>query len=492
MSISDISPIGLPQSLNFKENLPSISDSVTAYAVSVAPAGLTVVTGPTYNNASGTFVANDSGAQLSFNSQNIDMMVPSGMNNNIFCDTRDTTFSGRMVLTITTAPTGTTAAQLNLIGSFASFFDSLILYSNNVPIETIYNYNLVHNMMLNCSVNGSERYGSWSMSGCDTNTYAGVDLPLTVGTYYFNFSIPLMSILGLNLANTSNKLLPVGSIGNLMLRMTTSSQLPFTAYCTAVTTSPTFSVSLDSFNLNLSYINIGDVFGSMLRSSLYDNKFYIKACTYVGANASIPSGSSGNTTLLLNIRNSSVKSLFYQFSTNKSAKCVNGLYDAINPNLQSEQISISGLKTPNRPLNMTQRPAEVFASLLQALGGQSLKGMGGVLFRSSFGASLNAQPAGSDNMIVNLAGTNNGLRNASATDATTAIIASFPNMNYHGIDLERISGSIFSGTNTRSTGINLELTIGTPLTDNTICYGFALSDVIIKVDPDMKTIECLI
>ena len=65
-------------------------------------------------------------------------------------------------------------------------------------------------------------------------------------------------------------------------------------------------------------------------------------------------------------------------------------------------------------------------------------------------------------------------------------------MNYHGIDLERISGSIFSGTNTRSTGINLELTIGTALTDNVTCYAFALSDVIIKVDPDMKTIECLI
>ena len=128
---------------------------------------------------------------------------------------------------------------------------------------------------------------------------------------------------------------------------------------------------------------------------------------------------------------------------------------------------------------------------MQGLGGQSLKGMGGVLFRSSYGATLNAV-TGADSMIVNLAGTNNALRNASGFDATTAIIVSFPNMNYHGIDLERISGSIFSETNTRSTGINLELTIGTALTDNVTCYGFALSDVIIKVDPDMKTIECLI
>jgi hypothetical protein len=88
-----------------------------------------------------------------------------------------------MVLTITVGAVGATNGILNLIGSFASFFDSLTLYSNNVPIEQIYNYNLLFNMMLNCSVNGSERYGSWSMAGCDTNTYAGTDLPTVAGTF---------------------------------------------------------------------------------------------------------------------------------------------------------------------------------------------------------------------------------------------------------------------------------------------------------------------
>ena len=42
MSISDISPIGLPASLKY-DNHPSISDSVTSYQVSVAPSGLTTV-----------------------------------------------------------------------------------------------------------------------------------------------------------------------------------------------------------------------------------------------------------------------------------------------------------------------------------------------------------------------------------------------------------------------------------------------------------------
>jgi hypothetical protein len=65
-------------------------------------------------------------------------------------------------------------------------------------------------------------------------------------------------------------------------------------------------------------------------------------------------------------------------------------------------------------------------------------------------------------------------------------------MNYHGVDLERLGSSLFSGTNTRATGINMELTIATALTDNVTCYAWALSDVILKIDTQTKQIECLI
>ena len=229
----------------------------------------------------------------------------------------------------------------------------------------------------------------------------------------------------------------------------------------------------------------------MLRGSLLDGKYFIKAATYVGANASIPSGSSGSTTLSLNIRNSSIKSLFYQFGINKSGKCPAGLFDCVNPCLLGEQLNIGGLRVPQQILNMSQRPSQVFASLQQALGGQALKSVGGCMQRSSFCATLNPV-TGSDVQIVNLAGTNNGLRNQSAIDAATQVITAFGNMNYHGIDLERLSSSIFSGTNTRSTGINLELIIGTSLTDNVTCNAWALSDVILKIDSFTKQIEVLI
>jgi hypothetical protein len=70
--------------------------------------------------------------------------------------------------------------------------------------------------------------------------------------------------------------------------------------------------------------------------------------------------------------------------------------------------------------------------------------------RSNYGASLNVI-TGADSSIVNLAATANGLRNQSSIDSTIAVISAFPNMNFHGVDLERLS----------STGINLELTVGT-------------------------------
>ena len=121
MSISEISPLGLPVNLKY-ENLPSIPDSVSAYTVQEAPSGLTVVTGSTIDNTgSPTFVANNAGVvNQAFNSQNIDFMIPSGMNPDIYLDTRDTTLSGRMQIVMSTAPSSTNGV-FNLIGSFAFF-----------------------------------------------------------------------------------------------------------------------------------------------------------------------------------------------------------------------------------------------------------------------------------------------------------------------------------------------------------------------------------
>jgi hypothetical protein len=99
---------------------------------------------------------------------------------------------------------------------------------------------------------------------------------------------------------------------------------------------------------------------------------------------------------------------------------------------------------------------------------------------------------GADVQCVSLATTNNGLRNQSLIDTQTQTIVAFGNLNYHGIDMERLSSTLFSGTNKRATGINMELNIATALTDNVTCNAWALSDCILKIDSYTKQIEVLI
>jgi hypothetical protein len=119
MSISEISPLGLPVQLKYDNFLPSIPDSVSSYTVQVASSELTVATGATIDNTgSPTIVANNAGVvNQAFNSQNIDFMIPSGMTPDIYLDTRDTTLSCRMQIVMSTAPL-TTNGAFNLFGSF--------------------------------------------------------------------------------------------------------------------------------------------------------------------------------------------------------------------------------------------------------------------------------------------------------------------------------------------------------------------------------------
>ena len=55
------------------------------------------------------------------------------------------------------------AASMNLIGSAASFFDSMVLYSNNTPVETVNQYGLLANYLLNNTVDFSDRSGGVSV-----------------------------------------------------------------------------------------------------------------------------------------------------------------------------------------------------------------------------------------------------------------------------------------------------------------------------------------
>jgi len=379
------SSIGLPNNLKY-DLPPSFSDSARAYSVNIAPDGITQVTGPALVNPA--FTVNIGTNLGAYNSQIVSFTIPSGMSQSVFLDPYSTTLSFTLTYTVTQVIAGGAGVLFNINGSAASFFDTLVLYSNNTPIETINSYGVLQKFLLQNSVNFAERYGGLSVCmGTDTNTMTGLDLGLGLGlvapqSFRYNFTIPLLSVIGANY----DKIFPVGSINNLQLQMTTANQLPISTYCTTVPgTMPLVAqgFTLSEFTLNMKYIDIGDMASQILSQTLQDGKWFLKATTYTNSAVSIPAQSSGNQQLLLQIRNTSVKSILYTFSIPIGAVFPNGQYDSICPNLTSRQCQVGGQFFPNKPINDMQRPSEGYHFLIQVLtqGGGVTKSFGTTIYR---------------------------------------------------------------------------------------------------------------
>ena len=485
----EYSPIGLPVSLKY-DLPPSVSDSCRSYSVHVNPNGITTLTGPALPTT--PFVANSTGAFGSFTQQVIGFDLPCGNSDSVFLDPSSTTLSFTLTYTVSTAAVAGTSTSMNLIGSGASFFDTLTLYSNNVPLETINMYGLLQNFLLNNTVSESERYGGISICmGTDTNSNNGVDLPFgATGTYRINFSIPLLSVIGIN---CPDKLFPIGSVNNLQLQLQTAMNYPVVSYCTVVpTTMPVITgFTLSEFSLNMKYVDVGDIASSMLRQTLQNGKWFIKASTYTNSSVTMPSGSNGSQQLLLQIRNTSVKSVFHTFGTAVSASCPNGLYDSINPSLSSRQLQLGGNFFPNKPISDIYRSSEGYVNLLQSLGGNiGSKASGTVVSRAGYNACLPSVIAGSELFCIAPA---NGVRPVPAGGDTLELnISKYPNMFYCGYDLERQQGVLFQGYNTRSVPPFLNLFLAQASTATITCQAWGLSDVVLVFDVASKSVQAMI
>lgn len=495
MSAFPSSSIGLPRSLNY-DMPPSASDSCRSYSVNLAPDGITQVLAPP--PPTNFFVANNV-ATFPFNSQIISFSIPSGNSNSVFLDPTHTTLSFTLTYNVSTA-SATTAGVTRLISSAASFFDQMVLYSNNTPLEQVNQYGLLQNFLLQNTVSLSQRAGGISLAmGADSNSANGIELGTTLtapATYRYNFSIPLLSVIGIN----SDKLFPVGMVNNLQLQMTTASVLNIISYCTAVATQPVFSQSflLSEFSLNLKYIDIGENASQMLLSTLPDNRILYKSATYTNSQVTIPTGSSGAQQLLLQIRNTSVKSVYHQFGQSNSVQAQalvspNGYYDGINIGCSSRQLQVGGSFFPNRPINDVSRPSEGYIYLIQSLGGSIPSALGTVVSREMYnsigGTSL---PTGSnvDTCIVLPAATTRAAPNGS--DGGGASVINFPSGHFLGYDLERLGGVMFSGINTRSTPPFLNLNILNALTSTITCNAWGYSDVVLVFDIASKSVQAFV
>lgn len=492
MSAFPSSNIGLPAALKY-DLPPSLPDSCRSYSVNIAPDGQTQVVGPANNNA--LFVANSTGAFGNFTSQVVSFTIPSGMSPSVFLDPAATTLSFTMTYTLNATANSTTGSFMNLIGSGASWFDQLVLYSNNVPIESIGSYGPLFNFLLQNNVNVAERVGGLSIScGCDSAAgLNGIELGTAASTTYkYSFTVPLLSVIGAN----TDKFFPIGSINNLQLQMTTANLVPIASYSTAVTTTPLMgAITLNDFTLNMKYIDVGDMASALLNQTLQNGKWYLKSTTYTNSSVNIPNNSVGAQQLLLQIRNTSLKSILHQFSIAQSATAPNGYYDALGISLTTRQCQLGGQFFPNKPINDMARPSEGYPYLIQALnqGGGITKAYGTCVSRDMYLTNISALTGlNADSSYTVVTGAN-GLRSTAAgADSTYANLVKYPASFYCGYDLEKSSGVLFQGVNSRSQPPFLNLFIGTALPSNVLCNAWGMSDVILEIDTVAKQVTAFI
>jgi hypothetical protein len=215
---------------------------------------------------------------------------------------------------------------------------------------------------------------------------------------------------------------------------------------------------------------------------------FIKPSTYTGENAAIANEASGNVLVSLQIRNSSVKSLFFYQGIQTSARCPNGFYDAVNNGAATKvQGIVGGNRFPTRELNPSQRPSDCMQELQKAWGRSGdFINFGGVLNIESYGATIPYAVNDSDNSIVIPAAASRPA--ATGSDIGAQVIVNFPNMHYLGLDLEKSTSVLFSGVNTRSTPPVIEYNLGVATDATASLFAWALSDLVLEIDPLSKQV----
>jgi hypothetical protein len=209
----------------------------------------------------------------------------------------------------------------------------------------------------------------------------------------------------------------------------------------------------------------------------------------------VPASSSGSQQLLLQIRNSSVKSLFHYFSAPISTLTPNGAFDAINIGTTSRQLQVGGQFFPNLPINDVQRPAEGYSYLIQALGGSIAKSYGTVIQREMYNTmgSIASVPTGADSCLVLPSTANTRPNPAGQTLGSFNNILDYPCSAFYGYDLEKTGGVLFSGLNTRASPPFLNLFLGSTLGSSPVnCQSWGLSDVVMVIDTNSKSVQAFI
>jgi hypothetical protein len=333
-------------------------------------------------------------------------------------------------------------------------FAKLETQINSQTIESISNYNVLCNNLVNVSMDVSQKYGRQPCYGYNgngtTSSLESMDGRTMAVNEVNTYSAPLICML-----SNAEKVIPA--------YLSTGIRLLFTVDVAANMFANTFTASafaITNFEVVYNLISIPDLESRVMNSNI---PFNIKSNSYnVSSYPLNVSGGAGNITLPFSISYSSIRALFFHFASTTGTGTVNGVYDSPDPTngSGSYQISVSGVCYPQKPLNTFDNKSSIMQELYRTQGS---------IFNANNSMSI-------DNVEFY------------AIDGTTTTIDK-PAKFLLGFNLNVVQyNNIFSGLNSNNSPINLLITTNGAILAAHNTLMLTNYDCLIQFDPSTKTV----
>lgn len=414
----------LPSSVDYKQALPALPDAAQQIPVAASP----------INGSSFT-----AGQQIQFDLLNRGFLVPDSMY-------------------ISYAWSVTKGAAADDACGFRgtpvySTFNRLDVQIGSQTVDTIQNYGIVMNTLVNTQLDVAQKFGLQTAYGYNIASGGIPSLEQLDGRGFAaatsaagSFSAPLVSIL-----SNAEKLLPLFAMPQVRITLTMDSLAnTFNTIANGVS-----AYTISNVELRYKVVDMGGAVENVVLGM--GDKLYIKSQSFSCASQTLPA-TIGYSELVFNQRYASVKSLI---AVNGSAT-VNGPYDSIDltSNTGDYSFMIGGVMYPQKPISTATAKA-------QAL--MELKSAAGSIFDKSNNMSINNYEF---SVVANPAPT-----------TTLYAMGKF----YVGTSTEKLnSDSLLTGVSTQNSPISYRINTGSNTTNASTISLIVNYDALIEVDTMMR------
>jgi len=439
-----MSQVVLPNSINYREQLPSLMPGVNNFTQVLNPVN---------------------GSSFSTVGQQIIIDFPSRG----FIDPKSIYFSYNMSFTVPVSATAPAVCRCPVFSPFSR----LDLFINSKLVESINDWNIVASLWTELYMGPNEKasvqsaFGYSNTDGAITKYDSRVLTANATNTY--QVSAPIIC----SMLSGCDKFIPAFATGTVRLVFTIDN---FTTY-TSRPTSEITAFTISNFQVTYDMVDFGP---EIENSIMMSDQIKIKSTAYNQSSIAVPVGTNGQQTFVFNQRFASIRNAILSYSCARDAVFINGKFDSPDgacgdgTRASFYNLNIGGVSYPQAgPLSGVNKSA-ILSELRKATGN---------LYDWSKAMSINN---------VEFSFSETGANTAVA--ATTATTSLEPAKFYVGFDLNKINSSsqnLLNGVSTANSPINAVVNFGAATTlakslNLTLNY-----DAILVIDPRTKQLDVL-